>query len=87
MAVHHLIQERWLDADAEYGKQPNPFNEGAKSKRFFPFSQGPRNCVGRGLAHMNYTTTIAKLFSHFTFRLADEVRATTDACRDASSCL
>lgn len=67
------LQDRWLDPDAEYAATPNPYNPGAKSKRFFPFSQGSRNCVGRGLAHMNFTTTVAKLYSHFTFRLADEV--------------
>lgn len=68
------LQERWLDPEAEYATTPNPYNSSAKSKRFFPFSQGQRNCVGRGLAQMNYAATVARLYSHFTFKLADDVR-------------
>jgi cytochrome P450 len=70
-----VLQERWLDPEAEYATTPNPYNSSAKSKRFFPFSQGQRNCVGRGLATMNYAATVARLYSHFTFKLADDVRS------------
>ncbi len=44
-----------------------------QGKRWFPFSDGPRNCVGQALAKMNMAATFAQLYSHFSFRLADEV--------------
>ena len=47
---------------------------GAKRpKRFVPFSQGPRDCVGQTLAKLNLTTTLAQLYGNFTFTLADQV--------------
>ena len=45
----------------------------ARVRRFYPFSQGQRGCVGRGLAVMNYTAAAAVLLGTFHFRLADEV--------------
>ena len=39
-----------------------------------PFSVGARDCAGQSLARMNYTTTVAMLLSHFSFKLAAEVR-------------
>lgn len=80
------MQDRWLDPEAEYAAMPSPYNKGAKSKRLFPFSQGQRNCVGRGLAQMNYTTTVAKLFSHFSFKLADQVCIFVDKGRAQCNC-
>ena len=44
-----------------------------QGKRWFPFSDGPRNCVGQALAKMNMAATFAQLYSHYSFRLADEV--------------
>jgi len=52
-------------------------------KKFIPFGDGARSCVGRTLAQLNLTTALAQLYGHFTFRLADEVRAlrlTSAAC-------
>lgn len=43
-------------------------------KRFVPFSEGARDCVGQSLARLNLTTTLAQLLGSFSFRLADEVR-------------
>ena len=43
------------------------------AKRFIPFSDGPRDCVGRNLATMNITAVLATLLGHFSFRLADSV--------------
>ena len=45
-----------------------------QGKRWFPFSDGPRNCVGQALAKMNMAATFAQLYSHFTFQLAEEVQ-------------
>ncbi len=47
-----------------------------QGKRWFPFSDGPRNCVGQALAKMNMAATFAQLYSNFSFKLADEVRDT-----------
>lgn len=43
-------------------------------KRWFPFAEGPRNCVGKSLAQITLPATLAILLSRFSFRLADEVR-------------
>lgn len=42
-------------------------------KRYFPFAEGPRNCVGQSLAKQSMLGTTATLLSHFTFRLADKM--------------
>ena len=44
-----------------------------QGKRWFPFSDGPRNCVGQALAKMNMAATFAQLYSHYSFQLAEEV--------------
>ena len=43
-------------------------------KRFIPFSIGPRDCIGQNLAKVNYQTTVPMLLSHFSFKLAEEVK-------------
>ena len=50
-------------------KQP----DAARVKRFVPFSEGRRDCVGQHLARMNYTSTLARLLGNFHFELAPEV--------------
>lgn len=45
----------------------------AEPLRFFPFSQGARDCVGQSLARVNYTATLAALLGRFAFQLAHEV--------------
>ncbi|CAL8468296.1 g7836 [Coccomyxa elongata] len=42
-------------------------------RRFLPFMEGPRSCAGLALANMNLTATLALLYGHFSFRLADEM--------------
>ena len=44
-----------------------------RPKRYFPFAEGPRNCVGQSLAKVSLAATMATLLQHFSFRLADEV--------------
>ncbi len=46
-----------------------------RPKRYFPFAEGPRNCVGQSLAKVSLVATAATLLQHFTFKLADEVSA------------
>ena len=42
-------------------------------KRYIPFAEGPRNCVGQSLAKVSLVATLAVLLSQFSFRLADDV--------------
>lgn len=49
----------------------------AQARRFLPFLEGSRQCVGMSLARMTTAATLAALLSQFTFRLADSVRAST----------
>ena len=53
-----------------------------RPKRYFPFAEGPRNCVGQSLAKVSLVATMATLLQHFSFRLADEVhfRAWLNIC-------
>ena len=44
-----------------------------RPKRWFPFSEGARSCVGQPLANMNVTGTLATLLARFHFTLADQV--------------
>ncbi len=48
-----------------------------RPKRYFPFAEGPRNCVGQNLAKVSLLGTMATLMQHFTFRLAEEVSTPT----------
>lgn len=43
------------------------------AKRFVPFSQAGRDCVGQALARLNLATTLAQLWGNFTFKCADQV--------------
>ena len=57
-------------------------------KRFIPFSEGSRDCVGQSLARLNLTTTLAQLFGSFSFRLDELVRARLNApCPSRACCL
>ena len=42
-------------------------------KRYIPFAEGPRNCVGQSLAKVSLVATLAVLLSRFSFKLADDV--------------
>ncbi|EIE22263.1 cytochrome P450 [Coccomyxa subellipsoidea C-169] len=82
------MPERWLEESAEYwSPQPSTtdseagsaaarkFEDGAppRFKKYMPFGEGMRACVGQSLAKMNYTAATALLLSHFSFRLADRM--------------
>ena len=41
-------------------------------KRFLPFGDGPRACIGQNLARANYTATLAQLLSRFSFSLPED---------------
>ena len=44
-------------------------------KRYIPFAEGPRNCVGQSLAKVSLVATMALLLARFSFKLADDVSA------------
>jgi cytochrome P450 len=55
---------------------PDPCaGDSKRPKRYFPFAEGPRNCVGQSLAKVSLVATMATLLQHFHFCLADEVSA------------
>jgi hypothetical protein len=45
-----------------------------QAKRFTPFGQGIRNCLGQQLARMNVPTAVAMFVSNFHLELSPEVR-------------
>ncbi len=53
--------------------------EAARVKRYIPFSDGRRDCVGQALGRLNYTSTLARLLGNFHFELAPEVLSCTAA--------
>ncbi|CAK0787662.1 hypothetical protein CVIRNUC_010884 [Coccomyxa viridis] len=48
-------------------------NDSRRPKRYFPFAEGPRSCVGQSLAKVSLVATMATLLSRFSFKLADEM--------------
>ncbi|KAK9834011.1 hypothetical protein WJX81_002816 [Elliptochloris bilobata] len=81
--------ERFSDADTEYlvlgpdgvsptGAKAPAANEGSakadnKAKRFTPFGNGIRNCVGQQLAMSNVPTAVAMLTAEFKMTLSPEI--------------
>ncbi|KAK9812852.1 hypothetical protein WJX72_004712 [[Myrmecia] bisecta] len=69
--------DRWLDDDEMYyqpaadgmadDKDANRF------KKFLPFSEGPRSCIGQNMAMMELKAGIATLCARFDFQLAPEM--------------
>ena len=52
-----------------------------RPKRYFPFAEGPRSCVGQSLAKVSLVATMATLVQHFQFCLADEVSSQSHLIR------
>eukprot|EP00884_Botryococcus_braunii_P023274 jgi/Botrbrau1/9630/Bobra.0131s0010.1 len=69
-----FMPERFLESGAENAGDLQDDSETAgATKRFLPFGDGIRNCVGQSLARMNLTAALAILLSHLSFRLADKM--------------
>lgn len=45
-----------------------------RPRRYMPFAEGPRSCVGKTLAQTTLPLTLAILLSNFSFKLADQVQ-------------
>eukprot|EP00532_Pseudo-nitzschia_australis_P017312 CAMPEP_0168248930 /NCGR_PEP_ID=MMETSP0141_2-20121125/1723_1 /TAXON_ID=44445 /ORGANISM="Pseudo-nitzschia australis, Strain 10249 10 AB" /LENGTH=639 /DNA_ID=CAMNT_0008184875 /DNA_START=39 /DNA_END=1958 /DNA_ORIENTATION=- len=54
-----FIPERWIDSNL---KDP-----GQSNGSYMPFAVGPRNCLGRPLAHINLRTILAKVIYEYKF--------------------
>ena len=54
-----------------------------RAKRYIPFADGPRNCIGQSLAQTTLPITLGALLSHFSFRLADQVSRAPGSLSDA----
>ena len=44
-----------------------------KAKRYFPFAEGPRDCLGQNLAKVSLLATAATLLSRLSFSLGSKV--------------
>ena len=53
--------------------QPLRAGDAKRAKRYFPFAEGARNCVGQSLGKLSLTATLASLLSRFSIKLADKV--------------
>lgn len=56
-----------------------PVDAGAPSctaKRYMPFAEGPRDCLGQNLAKTSLLASLATLIAHLHFDLADRVGCT-----------
>ncbi|CAL5224557.1 g7259 [Coccomyxa viridis] len=65
-----------MSSQASAGSTETMDTEGSDSrrpKRYFPFAEGPRSCVGQSLAKVSLVATMATLLSRFSFKLAEEM--------------
>ncbi|TDZ20879.1 FAD-linked oxidoreductase apf9 [Colletotrichum orbiculare MAFF 240422] len=64
--------ERWIVGEGG----PTQKSVGLARSSFFPFSSGPRSCVGKGFAYHEITLTLARVLFKFDFkRLAEDQMA------------
>lgn len=61
------VPERWIASK----QNPQEAVDLARSA-FTPFSKGPRNCIGKGLAYMELTLAMARVLWMFDFRAVDD---------------
>eukprot|EP00884_Botryococcus_braunii_P001148 jgi/Botrbrau1/11033/Bobra.92_2s0006.1 len=62
---------RHLPADCNPISMPYPADE--KVKKFLPFADGVRSCVGLSMGQMAYMAAMARLLSNFSFKLHPEM--------------
>ncbi len=74
------VDDSWVDVGKQAKMAGDTKEQLNRPKRWFPFSEGPRSCVGQTLANMNVTGTLATLLAHYHFRLADQVTCGSHWC-------
>ena len=47
--------------------------EGVRPKRYMPFAEGPRDCLGQNLAKVSLLATTATLLARLSFSLSSKV--------------
>jgi cytochrome P450 len=67
----HTDEASWGTNAAQF--DPARFEGAAGPERgsFIPFSDGPRNCIGKGFAMLEAVTALAVLLKSYTFEVAD----------------
>ena len=74
--VDEFKPERWLSKGSDnLLSSPAIYGGGGAAKdsvSFFPFSHGPRNCLGMNLALLEIRLTLAHLLHSYSFHFADE---------------
>ena len=79
-AIHHnsayypdpfsFIPERWIATSSAPEKAVTEADVAAAQSAFCPFSIGPRGCIGKGLAYVEMTTTLARVLFMYDLRRA-----------------
>ena len=80
------VQERWEATGAEF--LPGSVKEGSGeggTKRYMPFSVGPRQCIGQSLAHMMASPFFFFLFSPSSLLLPHTWASQMHTCFHATS--
>ncbi|CAL5224619.1 g7335 [Coccomyxa viridis] len=67
--ANNLMSTASLPAGFEFDET----SDSKRPKRYFPFAEGPRSCVGQSLAKVSLVATMATLVQHFQFCLVDEM--------------
>lgn len=64
--LHAPVASNAVKGAAEVSRSATPQR---KFKRFLPFADGPRDCVGQNLAQVSVPATLLQLLRHFEFKL------------------
>lgn len=68
------LQERWFSPDADMARRPGEKPQpGSQVRRFLPFGDGSRKCIGGELGRVSLTATLARVFGNYRFSLAEKV--------------
>ncbi|KXJ90431.1 cytochrome P450 [Microdochium bolleyi] len=68
----HFVPERWLGTDLRYANDRRDI--------LYPFSTGPRNCIGKNLAYAEMRTILTRLLWRFDLHIRPESRRWDDQC-------